>query len=355
MTEPLPVRERPNDFTVPVEPGPANDGAQLARPPGLPETGHVSRSFASLGLCVRWGLAILGVIAGILTFLEPSVPGETAHGELAGRWLRLAWLVLAFGLAGWGAAAVLRLVSLAMQALTDWDSRRSNELAAQLDRVNSLLRRLIEVLEQREESRGSEHVPDFGRAQALSQIESATRSSRWDEARELLDKFEAAYPGDANSSLLRSGLEKARQVTLEERMAELKAAREVNDPARVLELYQAIAPALESEPRHAIQTELAQWFLSLIYRRLRSGKIQAEVVDLAGRFAESFAATVEGASVKAALPTLRRSAGLCPRCAQPYTGVAKACPECLGQHTGAVTVVPASVGAPEENEDEASP
>ena len=37
----------------------------------------------------------------------------------------------------------------------------------------------------------------------------------------------------------------------------------------------------------------------------------------------------QGASVRAALPTLRRSVGLCPRCAQPYTGVAEACPRCL--------------------------
>jgi len=355
MTEPQPVRDRPEDFTELAGPGPANDGAQLARPPGLPETGHVSRSFASLGLCVGWGLAILGVIAGILTFLEPAVAGETAPAELAGRWLHATWPVLAFGLAGWGASAVLRVVSSAIHELIERDSRRSSELAAQLDRANRLLRRLVEVLEQREENRGPELGPDPGRAQALSQIESATRSSRWDEALALLDAFEAAYPGDAKSASLRSGLEKARQGTLDERMAELKAAREVNDPARVLELYQAIAPALESEPRHAIQTELAQWFLSLIYRRLRSGKIQAEVVDLAGRFAESFAATVEGASVKAALPTLRRSAGLCPRCAQPYTGVAKACPECLGLHTGAATVVPASIDPPGQNEDEVSP
>jgi hypothetical protein len=42
-----------------------------------------------------------------------------------------------------------------------------------------------------------------------------------------------------------------------------------------------------------------------------------------------FCHTVEGASLRASLPTLRRSAGLCPRCAQPYTGLANACPQCL--------------------------
>ena len=116
---------------------------------------------------------------------------------------------------------------------------------------------------------------------------------------------------------------------MQDRLAELKAARDVNDPVRALVLYEEIAPLLEDEHRGSLRSEVAQWFLTAIYRRLRSGKIQVEVVELATRFATSFAATTEGASVQAALPTLRRSAGLCPRCAQPYTGVAKACPDCL--------------------------
>jgi hypothetical protein len=71
----------------------------------------------------------------------------------------------------------------------------------------------------------------------------------------------------------------------------------------------------------------------LIHRRLRTGTIQSEVVQLASRFSEVFATTVEGASVRAALPTLRRSVGLCPRCSQPYAGVAEACPKCLSVDT----------------------
>ena len=85
-------------------------------------------------------------------------------------------------------------------------------------------------------------------------------------------------------------------------------------------------PSLDGQRRAALEQELAKWFLTLIHRRLRTGKVQADVVQLATQVAETFAATVEGASVRASLPTLRRSVGLCPRCAQPYTGVADACP-----------------------------
>src|SRR5207248_1016661 len=89
------------------------------------------------------------------------------------------------------------------------------------------------------------------------------------------------------------------------------------------------SPSLESEPRATLERDLARWFLNLIHRRLRTGKIQPDVVLLATQVAETFGATAEGASMRAALPMLRRSVGLCPRCAQPYTGAAEACPDCL--------------------------
>ena len=117
-------------------------------------------------------------------------------------------------------------------------------------------------------------------------------------------------------------------------MAQLEAARKVNDPARVIELYHGIVPSLDADRREELARDLAKWFLELIHRRLRTGKIQTEVVLLATQVAETFGATVEGASMRAALPTLRRSVGLCPRCAQPYTGTADGMPTVLGGRAG---------------------
>jgi hypothetical protein len=100
--------------------------------------------------------------------------------------------------------------------------------------------------------------------------------------------------------------------------------------------------SLDDERRGGLDRDLSKWFLGLIHRRLRTGKVQADVVQLAARFAETFATTVEGASVRASLPTLRRTVGLCPRCAQPYIGVADACPNCLKGGTQAVSMLPSS-------------
>ncbi|WP_165222182.1 hypothetical protein [Aquisphaera insulae] len=116
---------------------------------------------------------------------------------------------------------------------------------------------------------------------------------------------------------------------IENQLAQLSAARDVNDPERVLELHAALSPGLGKESRRELDADLSQWFLRLIHHRLRSGKIQPDLVQLAGRIADAFAHTHDGASLRASLPTLRRSAGLCPRCAKPYLGLAAACPECL--------------------------
>ena len=127
----------------------------------------------------------------------------------------------------------------------------------------------------------------------------------------------------------------------------LDAARAANDAEGVLELRAALAGAVPAEALRPLDQELARWFLGLIQKRLRGGRMSAEVAGLAGRVAEQFGATPEGASLRAALPTLRRSAGLCARCAEPYTGIADACPKCL-----AGTVPPALDDAAEPPDDD---
>ena len=161
------------------------------------------------------------------------------------------------------------------------------------------------------------------------------RSASWVEAATLLQEFEFEFPGDPQSAVLRQDLATARQGAIRDDLAPIEAARNANDPDRVLELYHKLAPSLATEVHGPLASDLASWFLSLIHRRLRTGKIQADVVRLAARFAETFATTAQGASVHAALPTLRRSVGLCPRCAQPYVGIDEACPQCLGRHEAA--------------------
>jgi hypothetical protein len=109
----------------------------------------------------------------------------------------------------------------------------------------------------------------------------------------------------------------------------LKAAQEVGDPDRVLDIHAQLAAVLTAEALAEVEGQVAKWFLALIMRRLRGGTVRPDVAELAAKVAERFPRSVEGASLRASLATLRRSAGLCPRCARPYRGIADACPICL--------------------------
>ena len=167
------------------------------------------------------------------------------------------------------------------------------------------------------------------RAQHLAEIRQATRSGLWAEAEELVRRFTETHPDDPDISRVATDLAEARQAAGQELRARIEAAREVNDPDRVIELRDELKPLLEPDALKALDRDLARWFLVLISRRLRTGTIRTDVAMLAARVAESLDDTPEGASLRASLPTLRRAAGLCARCGQPYTGVADACPVCL--------------------------
>ena len=178
-------------------------------------------------------------------------------------------------------------------------------------------------------SRSAEGESHAGSAVQLTEIRRLIREGDWDAATEAVGAFRAEHPDDPRSAEASGELERAMQGALDHFESQLQAAREVNDPDQVLEIHGRLRPLIGEEERKRLDVDLARWFLSIVHRRLRSGRIQADVVALADRIAESFGHTTDGASLRASLPTLRRSAGLCPRCAKPYTGVAQACPECL--------------------------
>lgn len=120
-------------------------------------------------------------------------------------------------------------------------------------------------------------------------------------------------------------------LTVDELQARLHAAQEAGDVEGLLAYYDQLAPRLDAEARAPLDTRLLRWFLDRLMRRMRGGTVAADVATLAARIADRFPATREGAALRASLPTLRRSAGLCPECARPYQGDEDVCPECLAR------------------------
>ncbi len=285
-----------------------------------------------VALLIGWGVAALGFIGAARMLVES---GDSAASLPGGRLAGVLGAICMLGstiLAGLGVSSTLRVL---VQWLSLDQLQREGDRATQLPTSSAHF------------SLGAAAAaPNPDREESLADVRRALRSREWDEAAALLDAYSTTGSDDPRLALLRKQMESAKEAVRTEQLAQLDAARQVSDPERVLELHQSLIPLLDSETRGPLEADLSRWFLRLIHNRLRTGRIQTELATLAGRIAESFGHTVEGASLRASLPTLRRSAGLCARCGQPYNGMANACPACLSRSQ--VLPTPPTAEAPGE-------
>lgn len=193
-----------------------------------------------------------------------------------------------------------------------------------------------------------------GRVPLLADFRKALREEDWDTAEAAGLLFQERYGDDAIRPL--DELEAARAGLVDRLRAALEAAKAAGDPARILELRLAIAPHLAAGAREELDRDLAGFLIRLIQRRLLGGTIGPDVPELAVRVGETFAHTREGASLLASLPTLRRSAGLCPRCGKPFVGIEDACPACLAAaQRPAARIWPSDEDDEDEEETEEEP
>ncbi len=291
------------------------------------------------GWIITGGLT-MGILRGLQGLLLAAGSGS-ADALIWTDALALAgYLIILHGLGGLLLATIVRALGLWILLASDKGRPSAfvdRALVEQVARLGVQLdaRPQAEALADARETRSVEELAD----ERLTAIRRLIDSQDWATADERARAFAAERPDDPRGAAVLAELERAKRTAREQWDALVQAARTVNDPDRVLELYSQIPPVFEAEVRKSLDQDLAKWFLSLVHRRLRVGKIQVDVVTLASRVSESFGHTVEGASLCAALPTLRRSAGLCPRCAQPYAGLADACPVCLAA-TGAASPPP---------------
>ena len=209
-------------------------------------------------------------------------------------------------------------------------STEANLSAERFATLLGLLERIALALEAAERSPASApNLPDD-----LVSFREALRSGDWDRASELSCTLAAR----AGHPTIVEELAQAKLRRFQALVAELKASREVNDPERALAIHEELGEVGEPEPLREVEQESAKWFLKLIMRRMRTGTVRGDVADLATRVAERFAWTMEGASLRASLPTLRRSAGMCPKCGRPYAGLGNACPLCVASSPSSAEV-----------------
>jgi len=230
-------------------------------------------------------------------------------------------------------------------------SRRLVELIE--SRSLPLLERIAVALERAPLAGPAGPSESRGKSRGLVEFRMAIHEAKWDQAEAIARDLAADFPGDAEIAGLIGELDRTRENAADHLRQRIEAARQANDPDGVIQGRDDLAKIIEGDPIRELDRSLVKWLMGLIQRRLRTGTIRADVVVLAARVAESFGETTEGASLRASLPTLRRSAGLCPRCAEPYTGVAEACPKCLA--AAAPPITPESNGSEREVVPELEP
>lgn len=334
---PSPNTGVPPDADRPATPSPSAS----ARPsdPSGPKANEAARDLAWLAPVVLGGFLLLGVVSALemIAVLASDGGSLTSSQRFATR-LGAVFHLFFYGLIGWFLSRLVR----AAAALFDLLARRSEAAESAERGVILALARVAEALERPaappapSPSSAPVPVPVLAKgtdAHLLAEARRAIQRSEWAEAAGLIQRHAEEHPDDPEGTRLARELDTARAEAAQDLRARVDAARQVNDYVRVLELRDSLVLLLDAEALRSFDQETVRWLMALIQKRIRAGTgrstVRTEVADLASMVAERFDHTAEGASLRAALPTLRRSAGLCARCGQPYTGIADACPACL--------------------------
>jgi hypothetical protein len=196
-----------------------------------------------------------------------------------------------------------------------------------LARIATALERIASALESGAIGDGRKYVDPQTRA--VAELRRVIREGDLHAAAGLMSDFLMDHGETLEWAMLDEELAAATSAVIDDRRARLDAARRAGDPDACLTLRDELSKLIDPVARESMDRDLVGWLMSLLMKRMRAGTVGPDVAALATRVAASFAYRTEGASLKASLPTLRRSAGLCPRCAEPYVGVEDACPDCL--------------------------
>lgn len=292
---------------------------------------------------VRYG--IWGV--GVSVFLDQVGPmlsdAQFTWGERRIMGLVALITVVGFGLGGWIAGRLLKAFAEVIEVLVDgadatWRTADLLEL-----RLIPTLGRIANALEVTElgsaTNQGSGHSP--------SKVRKAIADHHWDEAERLIENLAStSHPlSVSEASSLGHELADARAQVIETLRAELESGRTANDPDRVIDARDALTMHLRGEQLVDLDRQLVRWLTALLRDWIRSGRRARDVALLAARVAETFGDTAEGARLRAALPNLRRTAGLCARCARPFQGKEEVCPRCVDQGASGAPLTPTGVGS----------
>jgi hypothetical protein len=259
-----------------------------------------------------------------------------------------------FGLAAWASGRLISTGAILIDAFADQAEAAARSANLIEQHAIPTLGRIAQALEKLSlPEKPREPDPEDDETARSNQIaRQAIAAGRWAQAEKLVARFVKDHPGP-DAARLFAELEDARNRAVEGLMVRLDKAKAAGDGLLAVEIRDALTEHLRGDRLAKLDRDLVRWLVGEIKRKVRSGSIKPEVATLASRVADSFADTPEGLALKGSIPNLRRSAGLCPRCARPYRGSDDACPRCLGREPSGTN--PTYVPLSDESDFEESP
>ncbi len=253
-----------------------------------------------------------------------------------------------FGLAGWVVGRLLTASAELIDVLVDQSEASGRAVALIEEHAIPTLGRIALALEKLPAPAPTPAAspPADPTAEAFRAI----AEGRWGRADRLVGGFVRDHPGPEAAALL-AGLADARRRAVDGLRARLDAAVASGDHLRVVDLRDELTQHLRGPELEDLDGRLVRGLVDAIRKRVQAGTIRADLADLAARVVDSFADTPEGATLRASIPNIRRSAGLCPRCGRPHRGQTDLCPRCRAAGPGATAspVPPSGIPDPEES------
>lgn len=278
----------------------------------------------------RWGLFMVGASVFLdqvrpmisdaqFTWGERRVMGIVALSTLGG-----------FGLAGWAAGRLLHTASELIEVFVESAEAQIRASQALETHLIPIMNRLATSMDRLAGSGAlAPNGPADALARAVAVVRQALRAERWGQAESLLHALERDHPGAPEIATLQGEYDRARAKEFVRLRAELDDALSKDDPNRAIEVRDALTLHLRGPELHDLDRRVVRWLTDRIQTHIRDRTITPELVALAERTADSFGDAPEAAALLAALPRLRRRAGLCIRCGAPRRGSGDLCSDCL--------------------------
>ena len=279
------------------------------------------RALERMAPAVRFGLLAVGLAVAAAQVRPLVADAQFTWGER--RVIGFVTLVTlgGFALAGWVAGRLLRAAAGLIGAVAD-----GAEAAV---RTSQLIEsRLVPSLERAAAAMEGLAAGPSGdpSVRAAADVRRAIREGRWTRAEALIEAFGRDHPDATEVTALTSELFAARRTEAESLRTNLDAALAADDPGSAITSRDALTRHIAGAELADLDARLIRWIARWVRSRTRGGS--AEVAAVASLAADRFGDSDEGRALLAAVPGLRRRAGLCVGCARPHRGPDDLCLDC---------------------------